>query len=58
MDRGSFLFPVEGMPDGLGKICTEFDIIQFEDGEQATINQDGAAAVNPADLSQAMGFGF
>lgn len=35
-DRGSMLFRVDGIVDAL-KICTEYDLISFEDGEISSI---------------------
>ncbi len=36
-DRGSLLFPLAELPDGRGKICTEYDTIRYKDGEEAEI---------------------
>jgi hypothetical protein len=37
MDRGSLLIQCKHMPDGMAKLCTEADIIRYEDGSEFSI---------------------
>ena len=52
MDRGSVMFKIpphilqSGMsPDGCGKICTEFDIVCFDDGTRGVVCVDDGQLV-------------